>query len=267
MSNLSSPGETPTRPPRFYGLAVWVSIILVTATGCEPRAIAGGAAAGNASEAATDNVNNIDLNDAGALEGDIAKASYLIGFSSAKNIVGQTSGAVDLEAYLEGVTDAVQDRAVRVDPAQQEVLFAALQAEITRGQEAASADVIAAGKTYREAYAQKDGVTTLPSGLMYEVIASGEGAKPKLTDTVTTHYHGQLIDGTVFDSSVQRGTPASFPVNGVIKGWTEALQLMNVGSKWRLVIPPELAYGERGAGSDIKPHATLVFEVELLSIQ
>ena len=95
---------------------------------------------------------------------------------------------------------------------------------------------------------------------------TGKGPKPELTDTVSTHYHGTLIDGTVFDSSVDRGVPAEFPVNGVIAGWTEALQLMGVGAKWRLVIPPELAYGERGAGGVIPPQATLVFEVELLKI-
>ena len=94
----------------------------------------------------------------------------------------------------------------------------------------------------------------------------GDGAKPTLTDKVTTHYHGTLVDGTVFDSSVQRGQPASFPVNGIIKGWTEALQLMKVGSKWKLFIPYELAYGERGAGGKIAPYSTLIFEVELISI-
>ena len=98
------------------------------------------------------------------------------------------------------------------------------------------------------------------------MIVAGDGPKPGLMDTVSTHYHGSLIDGTVFDSSVDRGIPAQFPVNGVIAGWTEALQLMGVGSKWRLVIPPELAYGERGAGGAIPPQATLIFEVELLDI-
>jgi FKBP-type peptidyl-prolyl cis-trans isomerase FklB len=102
--------------------------------------------------------------------------------------------------------------------------------------------------------------------LQYEVIKTGEGVKPTLNDQVTTHYHGTLIDGTVFDSSVERGEPASFPVNGVIKGWTEALQLMNVGSKWRLFVPFDLAYGERGAGPQIGPFTTLIFEVELISI-
>ena len=114
---------------------------------------------------------------------------------------------------------------------------------------------------------QREGVVTLPSGLQYEVLAEGDGATPGPTSTVTTHYHGTLIDGTVFDSSVQRGRPASFPVNGVIAGWTEALQLMQVGDKWRLFLPPELAYGDRGAGGAIGPGATLIFEVELLEVR
>ncbi len=113
---------------------------------------------------------------------------------------------------------------------------------------------------------KKDGVVTLPSGLQYKILTEGTGAKPKATDKVTTHYHGTLLDGTVFDSSYDRGQPASFPVNGVIKGWQEALQLMPVGSKWKLFVPYNLAYGERGAGGDIKPFATLIFDVELLEI-
>ncbi len=111
------------------------------------------------------------------------------------------------------------------------------------------------------------GINTLSSGLRYQVLKEGTGAKPSITDTVVTHYHGTFLDGSVFDSSVDRGAPATFPVNGVIRGWTEALQLMSVGSKWRLVIPPDLAYGKRGAGRLIPPNATLIFEVELLDIR
>ena len=122
------------------------------------------------------------------------------------------------------------------------------------------------GRKFLAANSKNEKVVTLESGLQYEVIKAGEGAKPSLNDQVTTHYHGTLIDGTVFDSSVERGQPASFPVNGVIKGWTEALQLMNVGSKWRLFVPYDLAYGERGAGPQIGPFTTLIFEVELISI-
>jgi FKBP-type peptidyl-prolyl cis-trans isomerase FklB len=113
----------------------------------------------------------------------------------------------------------------------------------------------------------KEGVVALPSGLQYKILKAGEGQKPAASDTVVCNYRGTLIDGTEFDSSYKRGEPATFPVSGVIKGWTEALQLMPVGSKWQLVIPPDLAYGERGAGREIGPNSTLIFEVELLSIQ
>ncbi len=114
---------------------------------------------------------------------------------------------------------------------------------------------------------RRKGVTTTASGLQYEVLKAAEGAKPTATDSVSVHYHGTLVSGKVFDSSVERGEPATFPVNGVIPGWTEALQLMPVGSKWKLFIPAKLAYGERGAGQDIGPNSTLVFEVELLKIE
>ena len=113
----------------------------------------------------------------------------------------------------------------------------------------------------------KEGVKTLPSGLQYKVIKDGEGATPKLTDTVVTHYRGTLIDGTEFDSSYKRKEPATFPVSGVIKGWTEALQLMKEGAKWILYVPPKLAYGERGAGGLIGPNETLIFEIELLKVK
>lgn len=125
----------------------------------------------------------------------------------------------------------------------------------------------AAGKEFLLENAKRDGVVTTTSGLQYEVLAQGSGASPKATDEVTVHYHGTLTDGRVFDSSVERGQPATFPVNGVIPGWIEALQLMNVGSKYKLFIPSDLAYGERGAGQMIGPNSTLIFEVELISIK
>ncbi len=131
--------------------------------------------------------------------------------------------------------------------------------------EKASAN-LKAGMDFLEANKQKPGVVSLPSGLQYEVITEGEGIKPLATQNVTCHYHGTLIDGTVFDSSVKRGQPATFPLNAVIKGWTEGLQLMNTGSKWRFFIPPQLAYGERQVSAAIGPNSTLIFEVELLSI-
>ena len=122
------------------------------------------------------------------------------------------------------------------------------------------------GRTFLEENSKKENVVTLPSGLQYEILTEGSGEKPKATDKVKCHYHGTLLNGTVFDSSVQRGEPAVFGVNQVIKGWVEALQLMAEGSKWRLFIPSELAYGEQGAGGSIEPNSTLIFDVELLGI-
>ncbi|WP_447640205.1 MULTISPECIES: FKBP-type peptidyl-prolyl cis-trans isomerase [Chitinophagaceae] len=124
-----------------------------------------------------------------------------------------------------------------------------------------------AGMAFLETNAKKEGVVSLPSGLQYEIITAGTGAKPGPTDSVTCHYHGTLIDGTVFDSSVRRGQPATFPLNRVIKGWTEALQLMPVGSKWRLFLPADLAYGSQQVSAEIGPNSTLVFEVELLDVR
>ena len=131
--------------------------------------------------------------------------------------------------------------------------------------EKASAN-LKAGMDFLESNKQKPGVVSLPSGLQYEVITEGKGIKPLASQNVTCHYHGTLIDGTVFDSSVKRGQPATFPLNAVIKGWTEGLQLMNTGSKWRFFIPPQLAYGDRQVSAQIGPNCTLIFEVELLSI-
>jgi FKBP-type peptidyl-prolyl cis-trans isomerase FklB len=122
-----------------------------------------------------------------------------------------------------------------------------------------------AGQDFLAANKNKPGVTELPSGLQYEVLVEGSGEKPAAHNTVTCHYHGTLIDGTVFDSSVQRGRPASFPLNMVIKGWTEGLQLMPAGSKWRFYIPPHLGYGDRQVSAQIGPNSTLIFDVELIS--
>ena len=122
------------------------------------------------------------------------------------------------------------------------------------------------GAAFLAENAKREGVISLESGLQYEILTEGNGQIPTINDKITAHYHGTLIDGTVFDSSVDRGEPASFPVNGVIAGWTEALQIMPVGSKWKLYVPSDLAYGERGAGQIIGPYSTLIFEVELLSI-
>lgn len=128
-------------------------------------------------------------------------------------------------------------------------------------------DNLKAGETFLTENGKRENVVTLPSGLQYEIIKQGDGPKPLATNTVTCHYHGTTIKGEVFDSSVKRGQPASFPLNGVIKGWTEALQLMPVGSKWKLFIPPQLAYGNRNISREIGPNSTLIFEVELISFR
>jgi len=197
----------------------------------------------------------------------IEEASYLVGYQQAQGLSQQAAGAIDMQAYLQGAADFVAGGESQVSAAEQARLMQALQEAVSAKQMEASAGVRAAGDQYRAEFAAQEGVVELESGLLYEVITHGTGEKPTAGDTVSTHYHGTLIDGSVFDSSVERGQPATFPVNGVIAGWTEALQLMPVGSKWRLVLPPELAYGDRGAGQDIGPGATLTFEVELLEIQ
>ena len=146
----------------------------------------------------------------------------------------------------------------------------ALQQVMQSRQAAGKGAMAEANKQEGEAFLaqnkNREGVTTLPSGLQYMVLQEGNGASPGPTDKVTTHYHGTLIDGTVFDSSYERGQPATFPVNGVISGWTEALQRMQEGAKWRLFLPANLAYGAQGAGEDIGPNATLIFDVELISV-
>ena len=142
-----------------------------------------------------------------------------------------------------------------------------LQEYFTKQQDEMLNQNLEIGRAFLEENKKKANVVELPSGLQYEILTEGTGEKPKATDSVKCHYHGTLIDGTVFDSSVERGQPATFGVNQVIKGWVEALQLMPVGSKWRLFIPSELAYGKQGAGRSIQPNSALIFEVELLEIE
>ena len=243
--------ETRTRREAFI-LVLALVAVLPSLSACGPSASAEDAAAESA--AAAD------------LGSDVSKASYLLGYNQFHRMSNASSGVIDMGAFAQGVSDAAGGKPRATEGEDEEALIAALNEAVQAKQLAAANSVIEAGDAYRAEYAQQDGVVTLPSGLMYEVITEGSGAKPSLDSKVTTHYHGTLTDGTVFDSSVSRGQPASFPVSGVIAGWTEALQLMSVGSKWRLVIPPELAYGERGAGGSIPPNATLVFEVELLEI-
>lgn len=199
-----------------------------------------------------------------------AKASYAIGHNLGTNFKQQFED-IDLEVLLQGIKDGLQDDVSLLTPEEFETTMTTFQEEMTEKQtnkrNAMAEKNLTEGQAYLAENRKKDGVTVLPSGLQYEVLQTGDGASPKATDTVTTHYTGTLIDGTEFDSSVKRGQPATFPVGGVIPGWVEALQLMKVGDKWRLVLPPDLAYGENGAGDVIGPNAVLIFEVELLSIE
>lgn len=197
------------------------------------------------------------------------KVSYSIGFSIGSNFKKQSID-IELDVLLRGMKDALASGdALLSAKEQQEVLMAFNREqrgkmEIKQKEEALNNEEI--GKRFLSNNKKKPGVVTLNSGLQYKVIVEGKGPKPVGTDTVKTHYKGTLIDGTEFDSSYTRGQPASFPVKGVIRGWTEALQLMSVGSKWELYIPSDLAYGDRGAGAKIGPGATLIFEIELLEI-
>ncbi|WP_049305317.1 FKBP-type peptidyl-prolyl cis-trans isomerase [Pseudomonas aeruginosa] len=196
---------------------------------------------------------------------DEARVSYGIGRQLGDQLRENPVPGMTLDAVLAGLSDAFAGIDSRVSgealSASFQVIRERMQAEAQAKAEAAAGE----GRAYLAENAKREGVTVLPSGLQFEVLSTGEGAKPSREDTVRTHYHGTLIDGTVFDSSYQRGQPAEFPVGGVIAGWVEALQLMNAGSKWRLHVPSELAYGGQAVGS-IPPHSVLVFDVELLEI-
>lgn len=199
------------------------------------------------------------------------QASYTIGQNLASQIKFNDQLDLNFELVIEGFTDKLGDKKSKMTERQMQEAMLALQQQLrdnaSKKEEMAAAENIKAGQEFLAKNAKREEVTTTKSGLQYEVLKEGEGkVSPKPTDKVTTHYHGTLLDGTVFDSSVQRGEPIDFPVNGVIKGWTEALQLMQVGDKYKLYIPADLAYGNRGAGGKIGPGETLIFEVELLAI-
>jgi FKBP-type peptidyl-prolyl cis-trans isomerase FklB len=189
--------------------------------------------------------------------------SYCVGILVGNNLAQQGLDEVEVTDLAIGLSDVLNKQELRVSLQEaNDILTAYIQGK----QAKQSATLIEQGQRFMEENGKRKGVITLESGLQYEVLVMGEGPRPGSKDKVTTHYEGKLLDETIFDSSYKRGQPASFPVNGVIAGWTEALQLMPVGSKWRLYIPPDLAYGERGAGDKIPPYSTLIFEVELLSI-
>jgi FKBP-type peptidyl-prolyl cis-trans isomerase FklB len=202
------------------------------------------------------------------------KASYAVGLNVGRNLgaqLRQQSVEVDQTILLRGVKDALAGGKTLLTDDEAKAALSQLQAD-TRNKQMEKMKVVnetnkKEGVDFLGANKTKEGVVTLPSGLQYKILAEGTGPKPAAVDTVVCNYRGTLINGTEFDSSYKRGQPASFQVNGVIKGWTEALQLMPVGSKWQLFVPSELGYGDRGSGPNIGPGATLIFEVELLSIQ
>lgn len=195
--------------------------------------------------------------------------SYIIGTNIASNLKEQGLD-INLESLMAGLTDVLKGSGSKIPPAEAKEIMTKLETDLQAKASAKAAEAgkknIEAGKAFLEANGKAEGVKTTASGLQYAVMKEGAGEKPKATDTVRVHYHGTLLDGKVFDSSVDRNEPATFPLDGVIKGWTEGLQLMTLGSKYKFVLPSELAYGERGAGDNIGPGAVLTFEVELLEI-
>lgn len=195
------------------------------------------------------------------------RACYGIGFQTGHQLTQQQFEGFNVEALLDGLTDALNGQQPQVNPDQINAAFQEINQRIQQQQAEQAKALSAEGEKFLAENAKRDEVTVTASGLQYEILQEGTGEKPTASSTVSTHYHGTLINGTVFDSSYERGQPAEFPVNGVIAGWTEALQMMPVGSKWRLYVPYNLAYGERGAGGAIGPYATLIFDVELLEIK
>lgn len=204
-----------------------------------------------------------------ALKTEKDKFSYALGMNLGNSLHKQ-SVPVDPAILQRGLKDALAGKTLMTDDEARAAVMAVqteMRKKMQETMQAAGEANKKEGDAFLAANKTKEGVTTLPSGLQYKILTAGTGLKPTATDSVVCNYRGTLINGTEFDSSYKRGQPATFPVNGVIKGWTEALQLMPVGSKWQLFVPPDLAYGDRGAGADIGPGSTLIFEVELVSIQ
>jgi FKBP-type peptidyl-prolyl cis-trans isomerase FklB len=202
------------------------------------------------------------------------KFSYALGMNIATGLgtnLKKQGVEVDWSLVAQGLKDGAGGKGTRLSQDEAKTVLNEVQTEVHKEQQEKMKQAADKNKTEGQAFLaankDKEGVKTLPSGLQYKVITEGTGPKPTATDTVVCNYRGTLINGTEFDSSYKRGEPATFPVGGVIKGWTEALQLMPVGSKWQLFVPSDLAYGERGAGAEIGPNSTLIFEVELISIK
>jgi len=201
---------------------------------------------------------------------DKQRDSYALGMNVGRGLAQQPVD-LDVTTFMQGIRDALEKHKSQLTDDQIKAALAQLQSQANTKAEAENHALgeanVKQGEEFLTSNKTKPGVVALPSGLQYKIITTGTGPKPTAGDTVVCDYRGTLINGKEFDSSYRRGQPASFPVGGVIKGWTEALQMMPVGSKWELFIPPDLAYGSRGAGADIGPNATLIFEVELHSIK
>ena len=248
--------------------AAFATVLLFGLAACQPPAETASEAPEESDTAATMSDKTTPSAADGAsnmFDSDEKKASYAMGYGVTRQATGQFGDVIDHEAFIAGARAELEGRESEVAPEDAQKALTALNDAQLAKQALVASTTAKEGAKFLADNAGKEGVVTTATGLQYEVITEGTGPKPKATDTVKTHYEGTLINGEVFDSSVARGTPATFPLNGVIKGWTEALQLMNTGSKYRLFIPPELAYGNQGAGS-IPPQSTLIFEVELLEI-
>ena len=199
------------------------------------------------------------------------KLSYALGLGIGRQLAQMGAEQLSIDDFSQAIKDVVAGGQLKLDEAEAQVIVQEFFQKQEEKQRAAAAEMGKKAKEEGEKYlaenAKKEGVVTLPSGLQYLVIKEGNGKRPKATDKVKCHYEGMLVDGTLFDSSVQRGEPATFPLNQVIAGWTEGLQLMTEGSKYRFFIPYTLGYGERGAGASIPPFAALVFDVELIEVE
>ena len=198
--------------------------------------------------------------------GSAALASYGIGRQMGEQLVGQPFPGLDTEALMAGLADVLGGRPSQFTEAELRGAMDEINRMIQRQQKQQASAMALVGESFLKQNVSKENIVVTATGLQYKILQKGTGAIPKGTSRVRVHYHGTLVDGTVFDSSMQRGEPIDFPVNGVIKGWTEALQLMPEGSRWKLYIPHELAYGANGAGGAIGPFSALIFEVELLKV-
>jgi len=199
------------------------------------------------------------------LDDDKKKFSYTLGYQIAQNLARQ-GALLDADAAAKAVHDAFSGKPPALTVEEMKAVVARIQEQAIQKHGEISKKNLATGEKFLAENTKKEGVKTLDSGLQYKVLIKGDGEIPKANSTVVAHYEGKLTNGTVFDSSIKRGSPATFPVNGVIKGWQEALQLMPTGSKWQVFIPANLAYGEKGAGGSVGPNETLIFDIELISI-